>query len=230
MINCLAVDDEIHALELLSLYCEKHPQLNLVHKTTSPWEAKTILEEAAVDLVFLDIQMPELTGLQLLDLVETKAAVIITSAYAQFAIDGYRYQVTDYLLKPFSFDRFQQAIQLVSQHSAANQPASDSNAIYLKGDSKNSVHKVSPDDILYVEGMKNYVKYFLKNERVITHSTLKDTEELLAPYGMVRIHKSYIVNIKCITKIEGNTVRINDLSLPIGRNYKDTLFQLIGLS
>ncbi len=236
ILQCLAVDDEPHALKILNLYIEKTPFLELKKATTSPWEALEILLSEPVDILFLDIQMDGLTGLQLLEIIGKKCPVILTTAYSEFALDGYDYQVEDYLLKPYSFDRFLKAVtkvqqkqisipSFISKEEQVQQNIPDH--IFLKGDAKNKFHRLLINDILYIEGLKNYVQFFCKEEKIITLQNLKTLEENLPSNQFIRIHKSYIININQIDLIDGNSLVIQNKSLPIGSSYRKSFFLTI---
>lgn len=229
MIRCVAVDDEPHALKILSLYVAKIPFLELSLQTTSPWEALEYVQQNEVDLLFLDIQMDELTGLQLLDVLGPACPVILTTAYAEYALQGYEYQVLDYLLKPYSFDRFLKAVQQAKAQKEQNTPTatpkSTSKHILIKGDAKNKFHRLSISEILYVEGLKNYVQFICESEKVITLQNLKNLELLLPQAHFYRIHKSYIINLQHIRQIEGNVVYINEQVIPIGSSYRKAFFE-----
>lgn len=238
ILKAIAVDDEPHALELLEVYVDKVPFLELYKTTTSPWEALKIIQEEDIDLLFLDIQMDELTGLQLLDISNKKCPVIITSAYQEYALDGYQYQVSDYLLKPYSFDRFLKAVNKIrvelsekktspTNISLANEPNSSSDHIFVKGDAKNKFHQIKLADILYIEGLKNYVQFFCNKERIVTLQNMKHLEENLPAKQFMRIHRSYIVNLDCIEKVEGHTIYINGQLLPIGQSYRDGFYDIL---
>ncbi len=237
ILKAIAVDDEPHALELLEVYVDKVPFLELHKTTTSPWEALKIIQEEDIDLLFLDIQMDELTGLQLLDISNKKCPVIITSAYQEYALDGYQYQVSDYLLKPYSFDRFLKAVNKVrSEALDKNNPVTKTNAatnqtkashIFVKGDAKNKFHQIKLADILYIEGLKNYVQFFCHKERIITLQNMKYLEENLPTNQFIRIHRSYIVNLDSIEKVEGHTIYINGQLLPIGQSYREGFYSVL---
>lgn len=233
ILRCIAIDDEKHALELLQLYCDKNDRIDLIAATTDPWEAKKLIEGEKPDLLLLDIQMPELTGLQLLDIVDHKFDVIITSAYPNYAIDGYRYEVGDYLLKPFSYDRFAEAVERIQtrragQKTESEQPKESSgDFLMVKGD-RNAFHKVKLAEILFIEGLKNYVRYHTPTDKIITLTTMTEAETQL-PSAFQRIHRSYIVNMDRVDGLEGNQVRIGEKLLPIGGTYKSEVLRRLGL-
>jgi len=242
MIRCLIVDDEPLALHVLEDYLSKIPFLQLVKSTTNPIEALTLVQEANVDLVFLDVQMPELTGIQFLRIANGKAKVILTTAYPQYALEGYELDVIDYLLKPIAFDRFFKAVQ---KAQAVLQPASPANAakpaesapvqqaqqdflsdfIFVKTEHK--IQKVYLNDILFIEGLKDYISIFTANERIITLQNMKKMEDALPAKHFIRVHKSYIVSINKIDSIERSRISIGDKIIPVGDTYRDDFFKII---
>lgn len=239
MIRCIAVDDEAYASEIIATFIQKIPFLELVGTTTNPFEALTWVQGGKVDLVFLDIQMPELTGLQFLKICGDKCKVILTTAYPEYALDGFDLNVVDYLLKPISFDRFYKAAQkaeLLFNHSQVLQKTAEvredavapvADYMFIKGESKNKFLKVSYHDILYIEGLKNYVSIYTSNQRIVTYQSLRDLEAVLPQPPFYRVHKSYIVAVDQIRMVDGNVIYIADQTLPIGETYKENFFKII---
>jgi two-component system, LytTR family, response regulator len=236
MIRCLVVDDEPLALDILADYIRKVPSLELVKTTTNPIEALTMVQQDHIDLVFLDVQMPELTGIQFLKIIKGKCEVIFTTAYPQYALDGYDLDVVDYLLKPIAFDRFYKAVHKVLQsHSSpitpvpASEPSQVSvaanNFIFVKTEHK--IQKIYLDDILYIEGLKDYISIFTSSERIITLQNMKKMEEALPAGRFIRVHKSYIISLDKIESIERSRIFISDKIIPIGDTYRDQFFKLI---
>ncbi len=233
MIRCLVVDDEPLALDILEDYISKVPFLSLVKTTTSAIEGLSLVQSDAIDLVFLDVQMPELTGIQFLKIINGKCDVILTTAYSQYALDGYELDVVDYLLKPIAFDRFYKAAQKVLQnHSNGNtappEQAQTSNShdfIFVKTEHK--IQKIYLDDILYIEGLKDYISIFTKTERIITLQNMKKMEESLPAKSFIRVHKSYIVAIGKIESIERSRIQIGEKTIPIGDTYREYFFKQI---
>jgi DNA-binding LytR/AlgR family response regulator len=243
MIRCLAVDDEAYAVKIIADYINKIPFLELVGTTTSAIEALGQVQQGGIDLVFLDIQMPDLTGIQFLKLCGSRCKVILTTAYPEYALEGYEHDVLDYLLKPVAFDRFFKSAQkaltylqppvqpslntttLQSPLPAPQDPAP--NYMFIKGESKNKFLKVSYDDILYVEGLKNYVSVFTPGQRLITYQTLRDLEAQLPQPPFYRVHKSYIVSLNKIRMVDGHTIYIQEESIPIGETYRDGFYKII---
>lgn len=234
ILNCLICDDEPHALELLQLYIEKTPFLQVQEAVTSPLQALEVLRRGDTDLLFLDIQMDELSGLQLLDIAAPACPVILTTAYPEYALKGYEYAVIDYLLKPFSFERFLKAAGRAQASSPRDKPPSSPTpaeiapeAIFLKGDAKHKWHRVRLNEILYVEGVKNYVRFVCDGQRITSLQNLKDLEQELPAERFRRVHRSYLVNLDRISEIDGNSLRIGDALIPIGSSYRKGFFALM---
>src|ERR1700744_208691 len=236
MIRCLIVDDEPLALHILEDYILKVPFLQLVKSTTNPIEALTLVQQGDVDLVFLDVQMPELTGIQFLKIANGKAKVILTTAYSQYALEGYELDVADYLLKPIAFDRFYKAAQKVQQSinpAAAITPVKEepaqpdllSDFIFVKTEHK--IQKVYLNDILFIEGLKDYISIFTATERIITLQNMKKMEDALPAKHFIRVHKSYIVSINKIDSIERSRIFIGDKVIPVGDTYRDEFFKIV---
>jgi two-component system LytT family response regulator len=236
MIRCLVVDDEPLALHILEDYISKMPFLQLVKVTTNPIEALQLVQQGNVDLVFLDVQMPELTGIQFLRIANGKAKVILTTAYPQYALEGYELDVIDYLLKPIAFDRFFKAVQkaqAILQPSAKPEikaeaaPKSDflSDFIFVKTEHK--IQKVYLNDILFIEGLKDYISIFTPAERIITLQNMKKMEDALPERHFIRVHKSYIVSLNKIDSIERSRIFIKDKIIPVGDTYREEFFKIV---
>lgn len=237
MIRCIAVDDEPLALDIITDYVKKIPELELVASTTNAIEALGIVQNGGVDLAFLDIQMPDLTGIQFLKIINGKCDVILTTAYPQYALDGYDLNVVDYLLKPIAFDRFYKSVQKVL-HSQAAKPQPHASASYASPVSEpvdfifvkteHKIQRVDLDEILYIEGLKDYISIFTVNERVVTLQNMKKMEEILPANRFVRVHRSYIVALDKIASIERGRIFIGDKVIPVGDTYRDTFYKFIG--
>jgi DNA-binding LytR/AlgR family response regulator len=235
MIRCLVVDDEAPALAILAEYISQVPFLTLVGTTTKPIEALALVQQGGVDLVFLDIQMPRLTGLQFLKLAGSRCRFVLTTAYPEYALDGYENDVLDYLLKPVSFERFlkaaQKALALLPAAAAplslAAPPPAALGHMFVKGESKNKFLRVEYADILYIEGLSNYVAIHLPEQRLITYHTLRDLAETLPQPPFLRVHKSYIVSLNKIRMVDGNTIYLGEKELPVSETYREQLYQLI---
>lgn len=228
-IKCLIVDDEAPAIRLLTSYVNQVSFLELVASTTSSIEAIQIIEKETLDLVFLDIQMPTITGIQLSKIINDKMAVIFTTAYPQFALESYELNAIDYLLKPFEFERFYTAVLKVKPRTKTSEKTTNSkDFIFIKTDGKNNFEKVFIDDILYVESLRNYVSIHLENREIITYNTLKHFEIELLSKGFIKVHKSFIVAIQNIQKTDSLNVYLsNGKNLPIGDTYKKKFFEAI---
>jgi two-component system LytT family response regulator len=235
MINCIIVDDEQHAIDILVHYVKQTPFLNLLGTSINPIEALQSINEQKVDLVFLDIQMPELSGMDFIKAINGKAKVVLTTAYSEFAIESYDLDVVDYLLKPIRLPRFLQAVQKVMKeiddsHDEKEMPVDpEDDYIFVKTESKGKLLKINLDDIDYIEGMKNYVAIYRGGQKTMVYTSMKDLEERLSRKQFIRVHKSFIIPIAKITGIEGNMLRLKNVSseILIGENYKADLMEII---
>ena len=224
--TCIIVDDEPPAIRLLEKYVDKVPFLKLEKTFTKSLQALSFLESNSVDLVFLDIQMPEITGIQLSKIINKKVQIIFTTAYPEFALESYDVSAIDYLLKPIEFERFYQAVKKVlpKEANAVLKNSNEKEYIFFKTDGKNKFTKVFLKDILFVQGLKNYVAIQQENSEIITYNTLKNLKEMLPEQDFIQIHKSYIVSIKHIDSIENDAVWIQGKQLPIGNTYRKNFF------
>ncbi|MCB0548951.1 MAG: response regulator transcription factor [Phaeodactylibacter sp.] len=238
MINVIIVDDEPLAQDVLETYIEKIPELNLVQKCSNALEANEALKNHDIGLMFLDIQMPQLTGVDFLKTLSHPPLVIFTTAYPNYAIEGFELNALDYLLKPISLERFMKAVnkaleQLELQSRSGAAPVAEGEEepdfIFVKADKK--LVKINYADIIYIEGLKDYVIIRMENSRVITLQTMKSLEEKLPQSAFKRIHRSYIVNVDKIEAIVGNMIEVMEKNqakhLPIGKNYRDELLEII---
>lgn len=229
MLRCIAIDDEPLALSLLEDNISKVPYLQLIAKCGDAFEAMKVLKENRVDLIFIDIQMPGMTGLQFIESLAVKPMVILLTAYKQYALEGYNLNVVDYLLKPVELQRFvaacNKALELHQLRHAS--PATDAGYIFVPADY--SQVKISFADIAWIEGLKDYLKIFLKNSAkpVITRMTFKEMEEQLPPGSFFRIHRSFIVSAASVTSVRKNSVFVGDMELPVGDSYKDVMARLM---
>lgn len=230
MIHCIIVDDEQHAIDILVHYVKQVPHLQLTGTTTNPMEALRIVAEQKVDLVFLDVQMPELSGIDFIRAINGKAKVILTTAYSEFALESYELDVVDYLLKPIRLPRFLQAIQKVTQ-GAEQVPATtdEDDYIFVKTESKGKYLKINLGDIDYVEAMKNYVCIHTAGKKTLVLTSMKELEERLPANQFMRVHKSYIIAINRIVGIEGNQVMLRNINaeILIGESYKPELMEMV---
>jgi len=224
--SCIIVDDEHPARVLLKEYVSKVPQLELVGVFKNPVEAMSFIRDHTVDIFLLDIQMPELTGIEFIKSLTQKPKVIFTTAYSNYALEGYELDVVDYLLKPIRFERFlhaiNKALDLLSLEQNQSPGTVEEKILNLKADHK--IHRVKISDINYIEGFKEYVRFHLPEEKIITLESLKKLEDELSDDQFLRIHKSYIINTRKVKSIYGNQVEIGDQYLPIGKSYREKVF------
>lgn len=224
-IRCIIVDDEPLAIEILEEYIKKISWLDLVASLESGLEAIEFVEQHDIDLVFLDIQMPDLSGIKTAELLNNRCEIIFTTAYNQYAIEGFELEARDYLLKPISFDRFLKSVQrLKRQSSEPNQINSD--YIFVKTEYK--IKKIRFDEICYVEGMKDYLRIVTIDEKVMTLLSFAKLIPKLPARQFVRIHKSYVVAVDAIDSVEKGKVRVGEKLLPIGETHKEAFLKLIG--
>lgn len=227
MLRCIAIDDESLGLELLEDNIRQVPYLQLVASFHNPIEAMHAIQEQKVDLVFLDIQMPGLTGLQLIKSLSQKPMFIMVTAYERFALEGYELSVVDYLVKPVSLDRFIQAcnkaLELNQLKSSGAKGEKGMDYFFLNVDY--SLLKVTYRDILWVEGLKDYIKIYLKSSTkpVVARMSMKGVEEQLPSGLFIRVHKSYIVSKEVITSIRKTSIFIGNTEIPVGESYRDGL-------
>ncbi|WP_066627120.1 LytR/AlgR family response regulator transcription factor [Labilibacter marinus] len=240
VINCIVVDDEPLAQDLIEDYIKKIPFLNLIQKCSSAFEAFDSLRENKIDLVFLDIHMPNVSGLDFIKSLETKPLFIFTTAYSEYAIEAFDLNAIDYLVKPIPFDRFLKATNKAVDHYSIKHKTSVTTSetphkpkpakpdyFFIKVDYKE--RKINFADILYIEGLKDYVKIHLSNNSkpIITHNSLKSIMSTLQGNGFARVHKSFIVSIQHIKSITKNRIVINDQWIPIGDSFKEEFLNMI---
>lgn len=254
-IRCLIVDDEYPARLVLTQFVEKVPSLTLVGACESGTEALAVIQAGGVDLLFLDIQMPDITGVNLLKMLTVKPLVVLTTAYSDYAIESYQLDVLDYLLKPFSFDRFMQSVGKAMQRlslqaastaaasaptptaneeppAAATQTATTAQAnsdaeqvLIVKADHK--IHRIRVANILYIEGLREYVTIYVPGEKIITLESLRRLEETLPADMFMRVHKSYIVRLNLVKALYGAQLKLEGVEpyIPVGKSYKDAVQQ-----
>ena len=236
MIRCIVIDDEPLSIELLEEYISKVPFLEHVASYTNPIEAFTKLGE--IDLIFSDIQMPELTGLQLVQLLPGRVKIIFTTAYSEYAVHGFEHDAIDYLVKPFSFDRFLKAagkahtlLRQVTERDPAPQKEPEVSFIemgYLFIKTSNKLVKVLLSDVQIVEGLKDYIAFVTPGEKILALQSMKYAEEVLPADKFIRVHKSYIVSLDKIDSIERNRIFAGQHIIPIGDTYRQPFFKRIG--
>ncbi len=234
-ISCIVVDDEEHAIDVLKHFISETPMLFLEFSTTRSVEAFQYLQQHPVDLIFMDIEMPGLSGMELIKLIPAKSKVIFTTAYPDYALRSYEFNVSDYLLKPILFDRFLKAVQKViptTTTSIPNEPTTQteekSDYIFIRTDHKGKLIKINVPEIVFVEALGNYISIQTRTERQLTLTTMKDLEQKMLhfPY-IIRVHKSFFVNNQFIKSIDGNKIILDKKEIPIGEKYKELLFNRI---
>lgn len=232
-LNCVIVEDEPLARNLMVEYVRKVPSLNLIEACSSPLVAIEVLRTNSVDLLFLDVQMPELTGISLLKVLQKRPLVVLTTAYSEYALEGYELDVVDYLLKPITFERFLRAVDKVTQRLEAKQPAvvekvvqdAGNQFMFVKDGTK--LVKVQLSDILYIEGLKDYVTIHTKQQKITSLQRMKVLEEQLPSELFIRIHNSFIVSLKAIEVVHKGDVQVGGNLLPIGETFKKTFREFI---
>jgi two-component system, LytTR family, response regulator len=234
-INCVIVEDEPLARNLITDYVNKVPTLNLIEACANPLAAIEVLRKNKVDLLFLDVQMPEITGITLLKSLHVKPMVILTTAYSEYALEGYELDVVDYLLKPITFERFLRAADKAVQRMDNKQPVVQQEIISSSEPSQAFVFvkdgtklvKIRLDEILYVEGLKDYVTIHTPNQKVVSLQRLKALETQLPTDKFIRIHNSFIVSLAAIDVVHKGEVQIGDKFIPIGDTYRKTFKDFI---
>jgi two-component system, LytTR family, response regulator len=233
-LNCVIIEDEPLARNLMMEYVKKVPSLNLIEAFSNPLEAMETLRSASIDILFLDVQMPEITGISLLKILKKRPLVVLTTAYSQYALEGYELDVADYLLKPITFERFLKSVDKITQRLESSpavphpvvEPLSAAPAfIFVKDGTK--LVKVKLDEILYIEGLKDYVTIHTPNQKIVTLQRLKALEEQLPANKFIRIHNSYIVALDAIDVIQKNEVQIKGVTLPVGDTYRKSFKEFI---
>ncbi len=235
MINCLIIDDEQAAIDIIETYLQKIPYFNLLSTTTNPIEGLSIVNDKNIDLIFLDIQMTDITGLEFIKAINGKCKVIFITAYNQFAMDGFELEVIDYLLKPVPFARFLKAAQKakdIIERSSSNNAGLTivPDFIVVQGDSKGKLIKIEINEIDYIEGMSNYVAIHCGDKKIISLMNLKDLEINLRSQKFIRVHKSFIVPISNIAAVDGNSLllkRNNKIQIIIGSAYKPAFLEIM---
>ena len=231
MYRALIVDDEELARQLIASYLKRIPTIEVVGSCKNAVEALTILNRQPVDLLFLDIQMPGITGVEMIRTLVDPPAIILTTAYSEYALEGFELDVTDYLLKPFSFERFSRAINKARVRlNNRNQPsptiqAESSNHLMVRADHK--IHRIPYESILYIKSMQEYVAYYLTSGRIVALGSLKQLEGLLPPHQFLRVHKSYIIAINKVKSLEGNLLHLEDQKIPVGASYRENVLAIL---
>ena len=226
MMKCLALDDEPLALEIIADFAAKAPVPMQLTAFENAALALKSLQEQPVDLIFLDIKMPDITGIQFLKSLQHPPMVIFTTAYEEYALDGFELNVVDYLLKPIPFERFMKAVTRAQEQFCATQPRpAETDYIFVKTEYK--IIKIDLEDILYIEALKDYIKIYTAHQPVLTLKSLKSFESRLPKDKFMRVHRSYLVAMNKINSVERNTVMIANQSIPISEGYRDRFYDVI---
>jgi DNA-binding LytR/AlgR family response regulator len=227
MIKAIAIDDEPPALTIIENFCAQLDAVMLLRTFSKPSEALKYLRKFPVDLLFLDIQMPSLTGIDFYKKVEQDTMVIFTTAYSEYAVEGFNLSAIDYLLKPFTFERFNQAVSKANEFYNYQHQSEKVNQHYLFIRADYALAKIAVADILYIEGLDDYLKIYLLNQKpVVARMTMKALQEKLPAKEFVRVHRSFIIPFARIEVVRNKTISIADIEIPIGSSYEDNFFQL----
>ncbi|WP_347159126.1 LytR/AlgR family response regulator transcription factor [Pontibacter chitinilyticus] len=235
-IRCIAVDDEPLALDIIESYVSKLPYLQLVKTCSSATEAMQVLQEGPIDLMFLDIEMPELTGIQFLNILKHQPLIIFTTAYPDYALEGFNQDAVDYLLKPIPFDRFLKAVNKAQERMQRNGKTTDAAPVatltapehdfmFVKADYKTV--RIDFKDILWIEGLKDYIIIQTKDQKIITLLSMNKMMEKLPDTKFLRVHRSFIVSLQKIDSIEKSRIRIGSKEIPIGEVYKEAFLKWV---
>ena len=223
MISCIVIDDEPLAIELLKKYIAKIYFLELKGAFTDPYEAKKLLESTPVDMLFLDIQMPDINGIEFSKIITKEIAVIFTSAFSEYAVEGFNVDAIDYLLKPIEYDRFLKSVYKAKEYiDYINNQEIQEGYIFVKSDYQ--MVKINLKDILYIEGLDDYIKIHLPQKPVLTLMTLKTISQKLPPREFMRVHRSYIVPVSKIENVSKSKIKIAGKEIPIGVSYSESFF------
>lgn len=231
MMNCIALDDEPLALDIIEAYVKKHPELNLIARCNNAEEASKVLNSQHIDLMFLDIQMPGVTGLNFVRSLKNKPLFMFTTAYSEYAIDGFELDAIDYLLKPIAYDRFEKAIEkakeyyTIKNNSGLTESDFENDFIFVKANQQ--LIKLAYGEILYVEAFADYVKIFLNDRKIVTLQTMKKMEAKLPSDIFSRVHRSFIVNRKAVQSFSTSVCEVNGEKIPVGKNYKNDFIKLM---
>ncbi len=229
--NCIALDDEPLALDIIEAYVKKHPELNLIARCNNAEEASKVLNSQHIDLMFLDIQMPGVTGLNFVRSLKNKPLFMFTTAYSEYAIDGFELDAIDYLLKPIAYDRFEKAIEkakeyyTIKNNSGLTESDLENDFIFVKANQQ--LIKLAYGEILYVEAFADYVKIFLNDRKIVTLQTMKKMEAKLPSDIFSRVHRSFIVNRKAVQSFSTSVCEVNGEKIPVGKNYKNDFIKLM---
>lgn len=224
-LRCIIIEDEPLALERTRSFIKKVPFLELLDAFDNSINGLTFLNNNDVDLLFLDINMDELSGIELLESTKVKCQVIITTAYQEYALKGYELSITDYLLKPFNFNRFLQAVNKVYENH--NQKTTEAPLEFIFVKTENRLEKVNFDDVIYIEGMRDYRRIHMKDKKIMTLQNFKELEKIIPSNKVCRVHKSYMVALNKIDSVERSRIFIQDQVIPVSDSYREQFFNLI---
>lgn len=227
-LGCIIVDDEPVARKILHEFVEQVPFLDLQGKFENATKTEEFLQNNQTDIIFLDIEMPKVSGLQFLEKLNVESLVILTTAFPQYALEGYELDIIDYLLKPFAFKRFLKAVQKAKDYNQMKSlptVISQSSYIFIKSDKR--IEKIELNDIIYVESVGNYVSICTDTKKIVAYLTMKSLEAQLPSEGFIKIHQSYLVNYSKIEAVDGNEIKIGNKSLPMSRNYREMVMKIV---
>nr|ACN58858.1 two-component system response regulator protein [uncultured bacterium BLR12] len=227
MIKCIIVEDEVLAQHVIQSHVQQTGKFELVGTCSNALEAKEVLDKKEVDLIFLDIQLPGMSGLNFLRTLATPPLVVLTTAYPEYALESYEFNVIDYLLKPISFERFSKAVNKIVDGRLFTQKESIEQAGHIFIKSNNKFFKVNFSEIIYIEGMKDYLKIYTAEYRLVTHQTMSEMEKILPSKQFMRVHKSYIVALAYVRSVSGNSIETQKGTIPIGNVYKDNMMNFV---
>jgi len=230
VIKCIIVEDETLAQQVLQSHLQMTDRFELLAVCNNALEARDVLNNRDIDLMFLDIQLPGMTGLHFLRTLQNPPLVVLTTAYSEYAVESYEFNIIDYLLKPISFERFCKAVNKIVDGRLLTQPAKERESqstdhIFVKSNSK--FIKVNFSEIIYIEGMKDYLKVHARDYKLVTLQTMNEMEKILPPRQFMRVHKSYIVAVSHIKSIYGNSIELGNETIPIGVSYKEKVMELV---
>jgi DNA-binding LytR/AlgR family response regulator len=231
LLKCIIIEDEVLAQDVIKSHLARLNTLELAGVYRNAPEAEAALKTGEIDIMFLDIRLPGMSGLQFLRGLKDPPLVVLTTAYAEYALESYEFNVIDYLLKPVSFERFSKAVNKILDGRLFTAAAKEAylysdDHIFVRSNSK--FFRVNFSEILYIQGMRDYLKIFTPDYALVTHQTMNELEKTLPPRHFIRVHKSYIISLKNIRSIYGNTIELGKATIPIGVNYKESVMNMIG--
>jgi DNA-binding LytR/AlgR family response regulator len=231
LLKCIIIEDEVLAQDVIKSHLARIGTLELAGVYRNAPEAEVALKTGEIDIMFLDIRLPGMSGLQFLRGLKDPPLVVLTTAYAEYALESYEFNVIDYLLKPISFERFSKAVNKILDGRLFTAAAKEAylysdDHIFVRSNSK--FFRVNFSEILYIQGMRDYLKIYTPDYALVTHQTMNDLEKTLPARHFIRVHKSYIISLKHIRSIYGNTIELGKTTIPIGVNYKESVMNLVG--